>query len=140
MDKIRDRIREQLEKGNFGCGIFVDFQRAFDIVHHNILIQKLNYYGVRGTTNNWFSSYFENRSQFRSINCYSSDLFFIRCGVAQGSILGPLSFLVYINNLHYSIKHCKIHHFADDTNLLKFSLSIKKMSKQVKYDLKNLNP
>ena len=73
---LTDKIREQLDKGNFGCGIFVDFQKAFDTVDHNILIQKLNYYGVRGTANNWFSSYLENRTQFVSINGCSSDLHF----------------------------------------------------------------
>ena len=61
---LTDKIREQLDKGNFGCGIFVDFQKAFDTVDHNILIQKLYYYCVRGTANNWFSSYLENRTQF----------------------------------------------------------------------------
>ena len=78
-----------LDKGNFGCGIFVDFQKAFDTVDHNILIQKLNYYGVRGTANNWFSSYFENGTHFVS---NKSDLHFILCGVPQGSILGSLLF------------------------------------------------
>ena len=95
----------------------------------------MNYYVVKGTANNWFSSYLENKTQFVSINGYSSDLLFIRCGVPQGSILGPLLFLVYIN----ATKHCKIHHFPDDTNLLNFSHSIKKMKKQVYYVLKNLN-
>ena len=51
------KIREQLHKQSFGCGIFVDFQKPSDIIDHNILIQKLNYYGVRDTANNWFSSY-----------------------------------------------------------------------------------
>ena len=73
--------------GNFGCGTFVDFQKAFDTADHNILIQKLNYLGVRGTANNWFSSYLENRTQFVSNNVYSSDLHFIRCGEPQGSFL-----------------------------------------------------
>ena len=114
---------------------FFDFQKAFGTVDHNIFIQKSSYYGVRGTANNSFSSYLENRTQFVSSNGYSFDLLFIRYGIPQGSILGPLLFLVYIN----AIKHCKIHHFPDDTNLLNFSHSIKKMKKQVYYDLKNLN-
>ena len=62
----------------------VDFQKTFGTVDHNIIIQKLDYYGVTGTTNNWFSSYLENRIQFVSINDYSSDLLFICCGVPQG--------------------------------------------------------
>ena len=109
----------------------VDFQKAFDAVDHNTLIQKLNYHCVRGTNDNWFSSFLENRIQFVSINGYSSDLHFIRCGVSQGSILGPLLFLINKNDVHYAINHCKVHHFADDTNLLSFSNSIKKMNKQV---------
>ena len=60
---LTDKIREQLDKWNFGCGIFVDFQKAFDTVDHNILIQKLNYYGVKGK----LSSYHENRTQFVSL-------------------------------------------------------------------------
>ena len=61
---LTDKIRRQLNKRNFGCGILVYFQKAFDTVDHGILIQKLNYYVVRVTANNWFSSYFENRTQF----------------------------------------------------------------------------
>ena len=99
----------------------------------------MNYYGVRGTANNWFSSYLENRTQFLSINGYLSGLLFIRCGIPQGSLLGPLLFPIYLNVLHYAIMHCKILHFADDTNLLNFSHSIKKINKHVNYDLKNLN-
>ena len=136
---LTDKTREQLDKGNFGCETFVDFQKAFDRVDYNILIQKLNYFGVRGTATNWFSSYLENRTQFVSINGYSSDLHFVRCGVPQGSILGPLLFLVYINDLHYAIKHFKAHHFADDTYFLNFSHSVKKMNKQVNFDMINLN-
>ena len=83
---LTDKIWEQLDKGSFGCEIFVVFQKASDTVDHNILIQKLNHYGVRGTANNWFSTYLENTA---SINGYSSDLHFISWGVPQGSILEP---------------------------------------------------
>ena len=136
---LTDKIQEQLHKGSFGCGIFVDFQKALNTFNHNILIQKWNYHGIRGTANNWCSSYLENRIQFVSINSCSSDLLFIRCGVPQGSILGPLLFLICINDLHYAIKHCKVHHFAAATNFLNFSHSVKRMNKQVSCDLKNLN-
>ena len=73
---LTDKIQEQLNKKKLGCGIFVEFQKAFDIVDHNLLIQKLNYYSVRVTANNWFSSYLENRTQIASIDGYSYDLDF----------------------------------------------------------------
>ena len=71
---LTEEIRNQLDSGNFGCGIFVDFQKAFDTVDHDILLKKLNHYGIRGLPNNWFSSYLKNRKQFVSINGYNSEL------------------------------------------------------------------
>ena len=124
--------------------MFVDFQKAFDTVDHTILTQKINYYGVRGKANNCFSSYLKNRKKFVTFNGFNSELKDINCGVPQGSILGPLLFLIYINDLHYSIKfssfhHCKVHHFADDTNQINFNSFIKVINKQVKKDLKTLS-
>ena len=69
---LTHKIREQLDKGNFVCRIFVDFQKAFATIDHQILIQKLNYYGIRGIANNWLSSYLQNRTQFVSINGFDS--------------------------------------------------------------------
>ena len=134
-----EKICEQHDSGKYGCGIFVDFQKTFDTVDHAILTQKLNYYGVRGKVNNWFSFYFKNRTQFVTINGFNSNLKEINCGVPQGSILGPLLFVIYINDLHYSIKFCKVYHFADDTNLIYFNSSIKVINKQVNKDLKTLS-
>ena len=74
-------LRKSVVSWRYIFPLFVDFQKAFDTVDHNVLIQKLNYYGVRRTANNWFSSYLENRTQFESINGYSSDHHFIHCGV-----------------------------------------------------------
>ena len=136
---LTKKIWEQLDSGKYGCRIFVDFQKAFDTVDHTILTQKLNYYGVRGKANNWFSSYLKNRTQFVTINGFNSELKEINCGVPQRSILGPLLFFIYINDLHYSIKFCKVHHFADDTNLINFNSSIKVINKQVNNDLKTLS-
>ena len=135
---LTDKIRYEIDKGNYACGIFVDFQKAFDTVDHHILLKKLEYCGVRGISNKWFASYLSNRKQFVSINGYKSNIADVKCGVPQGSILGPLLFLIYINDLHAAIKYSEVHHFADDTNLLNFNSCVKSINKQVNYDLANL--
>ena len=135
---LTENIKQEIDKGKFGCGIFIDFQKAFDTVDHEILLSKLQYYGIRGKANDWFRSYLDNRQQFVSINGFNSSLSKIKCGVPQGSVLGPLLFLIYINDLYSSISTCKVHHFADDTNLLHFDYSVKKLNKVVNYDLKHL--
>ena len=116
----------------------MELQKAFVTVDYQILLSKLDYYGIRGISNNWFKSYLSNRQQCVSINGYNSELVAMNCGVPQGSVLGPLLFLLYINDLNQAIKFCKVHHFADDTNLLYLGKSIKKLNKLVNIDLKNL--
>ena len=135
---ITENIRSSLDKGYFACGIFVDLQKAFDTVDHNILLRKLEHYGIRGVCNSWFKSYLSNRSQFVSVPGFDSSPLPIIHGVPQGSVLGPLLFLIYINDLHSAIKSCLVHHFADDTNLLLFDKSLKSLQKKVNVDLKLL--
>ena len=96
----------------------MDLKKAFDTVDHQILLAKLSHYGICGVSNDWFESYLSNRSQYVSVNGYDSCLAAINCGVPQGSVLVPLLFLLYINDLNQARKFCKAHHFADDTNLL----------------------
>ena len=84
-----------LDEGNFACGIFVDLEKAFDTVDHNILLKKLDHYGVRGISNKWFGSYLTDRKQFVSINGFNSNISSITSGVPQGSVLGPLLFLLF---------------------------------------------
>ena len=115
--EVTEKIREALDKKHFASGIFIDLQKAFDTVNHDILLDKLNYYGVKGTSNMWFGTFLKERYQYTTIKEYSSDKLISTHGVAQGSVLGPLLFLLFINDLHKAIIHSSIHHFADDTNL-----------------------
>ena len=135
---ITENLRKALDDGKRGCGVFIDLQKAFDNLDHQILLVKLNHYGIHGVSNDWFKSYLSNRNQYVYINGYESGLAAINCGVPQGSVLGPLLFLLYINDLNQAIKFCKVHHFADDTNLLCPSNSIKKLNNLVNADLKHL--
>ena len=93
---------------------------------------------MRGLANEWFKSYLSNRKQYVSINGYDSNLADVKFGVPQWSVLGPLLFLIYINDLNQALKFCKVHHFADDTNLIHFSKSVNRLNKHVNLDLKNL--
>ena len=136
---LTEDIRQALDNNYFACGIFIDFQKAFDTVDHNILLKKLEHYGVRGLANDWFKSYLLNRKQYVSINGTDSNLADIQFGVPQGSVLGPLLFLIYINDLHQSIQYSTTRHFADDTNLVIKNNSLKQLKKQLNLDLRSLN-
>ena len=98
----------------------------------------MEYYGIRGVANNWVKSYLSNRQQFVSINGFKSKQQTMKYGVPQGSVLGPLLFLIYINDLHKAIKYSTVHHFADDTNLLVVGKNLEIIQKQINRDLKLL--
>ena len=135
---ITETIRKALDTNKFACGIFVDLQKAFDTVNHEILLSKLYYYGVRGLPLEWFRSYLEGRTQFVNINGSNSSSRIVTSGVPQGSILGPLLFLIYINDLNKCIKHATAYHYADDTNLLLIDNSLKKLNQHMNHDLASL--
>ena len=99
-------------------------------------MQTLNCCGIRGVASNWFSFYLQNRLYYVSINGFNSNLEHIHFSVHQGSILGQLLFLIYINNLNRAIRYCLSHHFSDDRNLLSYNSSVKRINKQVNQDLK----
>lgn len=135
---ITERILKALDNGHIACGVFIDLKKAFDTVDHNILLFKLSHYGIRGITNQWFKSYLSDRQQFVSISDLKSELCKISCGVPQGSVLGPLLFLIYVNDLQNALIFSEPYLFADDTNLLHISNSIDSLNKKLNIDLKLL--
>ena len=112
-----DKISNALSDGDFVLGVFLDFSKAFDTVDHEILFKKLEFYGVRGLALNWFRSYLYRREQFVEYNGATSSRGRIVCGVPQGSILGPLLFLIYINDLSNVSSKVFSLFFADDSNM-----------------------
>ena len=94
--------------------IFINLRKALDTVDHHILLNKMRYYGIDGVEHQWFSSYLDNRRQFCRVNGISSDPALIETRVPQGSCLGPLLFLIYINDLPFALKRAKATMYADD--------------------------
>ena len=133
-----DKISEALDKGELAIGVFLDFSKAFDTVDHDILIDKLEYYGIKGVSNDWFKNYLSNRKQFVTYNSIKSDALSIKCGVPQGSILGPLLFLLYINDLSIVSKDLFSILFADDSNMFIIGKDINDMCVKMNNALKEI--
>ena len=114
---LTEKLKNHLDSGLFVAGVFVNPEKAFDTVNHKILCEKLNYYGFRGGFNQLLRSYLDNRKQYVSINGFDSVTKPVNFGVPQGSSLGPLLFLIYINDFSFSLSKTECGHLADDTRL-----------------------
>ena len=114
---LMDKLISDLKEGKFVLGLFLDFSKPFDIINHDILFNKLDLYGIRGTTLCLFKSYLTNRYQYVEYNNEKLSKRKIACGVPQGSILGPLLFLMYINCLPKVSNKVFPMMFADYSNI-----------------------
>ena len=113
-----ESIKKYIANDYYVCSMFIDLEKAFDTVDHQILFKKCYHYDIRGLAHNWFQSYLFNRQQFVFISGSSSELMSVKCGVPQGSTLGPVLFLLYITDLNSVFNKAITIHFVDDTHLI----------------------
>ena len=112
-----DKVAHAIDNMSHTVGIFLDFSKAFDTINHNILLNKLSHYGIRGKALEWFRNYLTDRKQFVCVNGQESYQRSISCGIPQGSLLGPLLFIIYINDFQNSSQILSFILFADDSNI-----------------------
>ena len=127
-----------MDAGAFSCGVFIDLKKAFDTVDHSILLHKLDFYGFRGIINVWFRSYLQDRTQITVIDRRSSNKSVVTYGVPQGSVLGPLLFLLYVNDIYSSSNKLNFYMFADDTNILYSHKNLKSLENVMNFELNNV--
>jgi hypothetical protein len=135
---LTDKIIEGFNEGKYTLGIYLDYRKAFDTVNHDILLQKLHKYGIRGTAHHLICDYLTNRSQFVNYNHTTSNESFINCGVPQGSILGPILFLLYINDIYLVSPSTFSILFADDSNFFMQGKDISSLTYNFNTELINL--
>ena len=135
---MADKVQNSTDKSIYFCGVFLDLCKAFDTVDHTILLAKLDYYGIIGVANHWFVSYLNNRRQFVSLHAPNFDYQTITYGAPQGSVLGPLLFLLYVNDMPKSSSILEFHFFVDDTNLFLNDRSILNLETNLNIELKNV--
>src|SRR5207244_1854908 len=139
MLNLHDKVSKAVDKNEISIGVFIDLSKAFDTINHDILIRKLDMYGIRGIPNLLIKSNLNNRKQYVNYNNCTSTVKPIQCGVPQGSILGPLLFLLYINDMTYCCKNLHFLLFADDTNIFYSNPSLLQLMHIVNGELDSLS-
>ena len=134
--EITDLLKKAMDKKLVTCGLFLDFSKAFDTINHDILLSKLYSYGIRGNPLRWFESYLYNRNQVVKIGDTISSSQTIICGIPQGSTLGPLLFLLYINDLPNCSSKLSFRIFADDTNMFYTSNNLRNLESVMNEEFK----
>ena len=141
--ELIDQISDSFNDKSYFLDIFINLSKAFDTVDHKILLKKLQHYGIKGKNFSWFESYLTGRKQYINFeindNNGKTDLLKIICGLPQGSILGPLLFIIYINDLYQVSDILKPIMFADDTNLFCSNNDIKSLFLNTNSELKNIS-
>ena len=128
-----------IDRSSVNAVVFLDLKKAFGTVDHDILLSKMNLYGIQGTALNWFKSYLTNRTQRCFVNGSLSRICSLKCGVPQGTILGPLLFLIYINDLPNCLTSCQPRMYADDTHIKYAVVDVNLIQSNLNHDLDNLN-
>jgi hypothetical protein len=136
--KLISDIIHNMDKKKPTLSVFLDLSKAFDTINHDILLSKLEFYGIRGIALSWFKSYLSNRKQYVSYNGVQSKPLNMNCGVPQGSVLGPLLFIIYTNDLPDCINHATTILFADDTTIYESSADLNYLYSSMKNNLSRL--
>ena len=137
--QLVNQITEAFSQGKYTLGIFLDLSKAFDTVNHNILLEKLIAYGIQYGNLKWFRNYLSNRKQFIFYDDFKREVKIVKCGVPQGSILGPLLFLIFVNDVINSTKILDPVLFADDTKLFCSDNNIRALFDTANQELSQIN-
>ena len=137
--ELTNRLTNAIDTGEFTIGIFLDLSKAFDTINHKILIQKLEHYGIRGVTKLWFQDYLTNRKQIVKYSQVRSKEMLIENGVPQGSILGPILFLLYVNDIENCSQLLSFVLFADDTNIFYSNKCLKTVNEVIQAEINKVS-